>query len=69
MGHDELALEGGIEEIVPRLWWFELVLFQEVFVASKAQRADVDASPVVVWVLHELGINEVRQIRRVVGFQ
>ena len=69
VGYNELALEGGIEEVVPRLRWFELVLFQEVFVAGKAQRADVDASPVVVRVFRELGIDEIRQIRRIVGFQ
>src|SRR5207253_9477446 len=66
---DELALEGGVEEVVPRLRCFELVFFQEVFVAGKAQRANVDASPVVVRVLHPPGIDEVPEIWRVVGFQ
>jgi hypothetical protein len=44
VGHDELTLEGRIEEVVPRLRRFELVLFQEVFVAGKAERADADAA-------------------------
>jgi hypothetical protein len=35
VGHDELTLEGRIEEVVPRLRRFELVLFRKFLLLAK----------------------------------
>jgi hypothetical protein len=37
VGHDELAFEGMVEEIIPRFRRLQLVFFQEMLVTGKAE--------------------------------
>ena len=66
----DLSLEFGLEQIIHRGGRFCIrIVFEEIVIGCKTERANIDADPLTIGIQHQLGITNVGIARRLDGFQ